>query len=60
MTTKTLEALLISELGEEISPQNLALKLKVGKSTIYNLVNVNKLVKRDGKIQTRSLFNCLF
>lgn len=59
MTTKMLEALLIAELGREISPKDLAIKLKVGKSTIYNLVNAKKLEKRGKKIQTLSLFNCL-
>lgn len=59
MTTKGLETLLIAELGEEISPKDLAIQLKVGKSTIYNLVKCHKLEKRGKKIQTRSLFNCL-
>ncbi len=61
MRTKELENILIAEFGPKASTPELSKKLKISLTTIYKLIKEEKLILVEpGKVDTLSLFNCIF
>ena len=61
MRTKELENILIAEFGPKASTSKIKKKLKISLTTIYKLIKEGKLILVEpGKVDTLSLFNCIF